>query len=135
MKKVLSLLLVFAVVAVTAFANGQVDTGTTGETGSGYPDTVDPFGKYEPGITMTFAKESNAATDFPSGDSYENNNWIRSSFTPVFFKQTIRSEVGERIDITCPIYQGSEWRGVVRTGFVPVVPLENEGPKHLDSME
>lgn len=71
----------------------------------------------------------------PPTESYENNNWIRSSFTPVFFKQTIRSEVGERIDITCPIYQGSEWRGVVRTGFVPVVPLENEGPKHLDSME
>jgi putative aldouronate transport system substrate-binding protein len=78
MRKTIALFLIVVLAAGMAFAAGQQGDSAEVASGPRYPDNVDPFGKYDPAITLSFAKESNAATDFPEGDSYEDNVWMRS---------------------------------------------------------
>lgn len=40
-------------------------------------ETVDPLGKYEPGITITTANIANPNDVFPEGDSWDENVWTR----------------------------------------------------------
>ena len=77
MKRFVLTLLVLAAVGMIVFAGSGTEKKAEAAAGPRYGDTVDPFGEYDPPITASFAKETNAATDFPAGDSYENNVWIR----------------------------------------------------------
>ncbi|GHV35343.1 sugar ABC transporter substrate-binding protein [Clostridia bacterium] len=57
-------------------------SGTSANTSSAPSDTPsantpDPFGKYEPGITVTSVRQTNAAATFADGEDYENNIWTR----------------------------------------------------------
>jgi putative aldouronate transport system substrate-binding protein len=70
--------LLFAVLALlcaaTLFATGAQED-VSGQAEARYPDDVDPFGAYDPGITVRIAKETNAAVDHPEGWSYSENVW------------------------------------------------------------
>lgn len=75
MRKTFLMILALVTIASAAFAGGQTSSSTA--SGPRYPATVDPFGKYDTTVALTFAKATNAATDFPAGDSWGNNIWTR----------------------------------------------------------
>lgn len=74
MKRTLTFALLAIVCIAVAGATGSQESAAA-ETGSRYPDVVDPFGAYSPGITVNIAKETNAAVDHPEGWSYTENVW------------------------------------------------------------
>lgn len=57
-----------------------------------FAQAKDPFGKYAKTVTATFAKATNAATDFPAGDSYANNVWTRSLLADLNLKLVLKYE-------------------------------------------
>lgn len=72
MKRVLTgIVLVAAVVGLAAAAGVQQETTVRDR----YPDTVDPFGAYDPPVTVRMAKEVNAALNHPDGWDWQNNVW------------------------------------------------------------
>jgi len=60
----------------TTTTPGTPDTSTP--TSKPVQETVDPFGKYEPAITVRTAHFTTATTGYPEGDSAENNIWTRA---------------------------------------------------------
>ncbi len=77
MKRLGTACLLLLMVGGLALATGTTETGAA-EEGQQYPETVDPFGRYETPITVTIAKETNAAIDHPEGWSYSENVWYEA---------------------------------------------------------
>lgn len=75
---VLLLCALCALVAVgVTFAAGEAE-GVGSSEGPRYPETVDPFGRYANPVTLSIGMQTNAATNFPDGDSYGENVWTRA---------------------------------------------------------
>lgn len=79
MKRVTIAFLMLTLIFGMAFATGSVEPAET-TSGPRYPATVDPFGKYDEPITMTFALPTNEATNFPAGWDYSDNIWTQAIF-------------------------------------------------------
>ena len=76
MKRILIATLLLVAGFGLIFATGQSESSGAAA-GPRYPDTVDPFGMYDETVVLTFAKATNAASNFPESDSYANNIWTR----------------------------------------------------------
>ncbi|TLS53187.1 extracellular solute-binding protein [Paenibacillus antri] len=88
MRKLALVSFAFAFVFASACANeaaeepadeGQPqETPKTEEPAKTEPETIDPLGKYEPGISMTTARFQRDGVLYPPGDSLDNNVWYRA---------------------------------------------------------